>query len=189
MTKELREKYRQAINKVWESERMRDYCCSAADLVYEIAGKLLSVDKPRIETRFCFGHGYCGVSSMEDEQRASDMANHARTSEDYFKRENLKGIEWTISELEDNHRCAYITSAYRDSNSLAGLNFCYMADMELRQGNAEALGVYFHILTPEERQEAVKVYKLERERFTKRLNAYLKRYGLSKVHSWTYLSD
>ena len=29
----------------------------------------------------------------------------------------------------------------------------------------------------------------EKAKFLKRLNTYLKRYGLSKIHSWTYLVD
>ena len=45
------------------------------------------------------------------------------------------------------------------------------------------------MLTKEERQELVKGYEEVRKAFIKRLNTYLKRYGLSKVRTWTYLSD
>ena len=44
-------------------------------------------------------------------------------------------------------------------------------------------------LTKEEIQEILEVYKKQKENFMKRLNTYLKKYGLSKLHTWTYLVD
>ena len=35
----------------------------------------------------------------------------------------------------------------------------------------------------------IEVYKQQIENFKKRLNTYLKRYGLSKLRTWTYLVD
>ena len=35
----------------------------------------------------------------------------------------------------------------------------------------------------------IEVYKQQIENFKKRLNTYLKRYGLSKLTTWTYLID
>ena len=35
----------------------------------------------------------------------------------------------------------------------------------------------------------IEVYKQQIENFKKRLNTYLKRYGLSKLTTWTYLVD
>ena len=44
-------------------------------------------------------------------------------------------------------------------------------------------------LTKTEIKEILDVYKKQKENFTKRLNTYLKKYGLSKLHTWTYLVD
>ena len=44
-------------------------------------------------------------------------------------------------------------------------------------------------LTKAEIKEILEVYKKQKENFTKRLNTYLKKYGLSKLHTWTYLID
>lgn len=41
----------------------------------------------------------------------------------------------------------------------------------------------------EDRQNLIEKTKEEKAKFVKRLNAYLKRFGLSKVHSWTYIID
>ena len=187
MTKELREKYRQAQGLNWSSQKMIDYCCKQADIVYQVRGYLVDIDKPRIETRFCFGFGYCGVSSMEDEQRASDMANYAQTSESYFIRENLKDITQKIETLEENHYIAYLSG--NPKTGLGYIGFCYRCDDEQTKRDVERFGGEYFALTDEERKQIAGYYRIERERFTKRLNAYLKRYGLSKVHSWTYLSD
>lgn len=35
----------------------------------------------------------------------------------------------------------------------------------------------------------IKGYEVVKEQFIKRLNTYLKRYGLTKLNVWTYLSD
>ena len=44
-------------------------------------------------------------------------------------------------------------------------------------------------ITPEEKKTLLKMVEAATERFRKRLNVYLKRYGLSKINSWSYLSD
>ena len=41
-------------------------------------------------------------------------------------------------------------------------------------------------ITERDRAALIEAYKAARENFVKRVNAYLKRYGLSKVRSWTY---
>ena len=44
-------------------------------------------------------------------------------------------------------------------------------------------------LTKKDIEELKKIVQSEKEKFTKRLNTYLKRYGLSKINSWSYLVD
>ena len=44
-------------------------------------------------------------------------------------------------------------------------------------------------ITLEEKKTMLKMVEAATERFRKRLNVYLKRYGLSKINSWSYLSD
>jgi hypothetical protein len=45
------------------------------------------------------------------------------------------------------------------------------------------------MLSGEDLELAKKLVATESKRFEKRLRTYLKRYGLSKIHSWTYWAD
>lgn len=188
LTKELRDKYRQAIERVWKDKKMQDFCCKKADIVFPVRDMLAEVEKPTIETRFCFGYGYCGVSSEEDYQDANSMAQHARTSQDYFVRENMKQINGYIEALEDTGMAAYAIGHYRE-DGIVSIHFCEPWNIEKRKRNAEKANIVFFELTDKERKDIAGYYGIEKQRFQKRLNTYLKRYGLSKVHSWSYLSD
>jgi hypothetical protein len=44
-------------------------------------------------------------------------------------------------------------------------------------------------MTVEDRQAILAGLKREREKFEKRLQTYLKRYGVSKIRTWTYWAD
>ena len=46
-----------------------------------------------------------------------------------------------------------------------------------------------HKLTEDECELLYYTARAEQEKFEKRLNTYLKRYGLSKCHYWTYWLD
>ena len=46
-----------------------------------------------------------------------------------------------------------------------------------------------YILTDEERAELIREYKKAMQAHEKRVNAYLKRYGISKIKVWTYWID
>lgn len=186
MNKELREQFRQAQALRWgKDQKMIDYCCKTADIVYQVRGYLAEIEKPSIETSFCFGYGYCGVSTEEDMQDAARMADHARTNEDYFIAENLHGLNGYIEALGDDSYAAYMTG----SNELVQLHFCRQWEAEQQKRWAENGNYTFIELSGDERKEIAGYYGTEKDRFTKRLRTYLKRYGLSKVQSWTFLSD
>lgn len=79
---EYREEYRAELAKVWKhSTKMIDFCEKEADEIVKINGYLVPMEKPRIETSFCFGYGFCGMSTEEEQRvpmiQAVDM-NHAR---------------------------------------------------------------------------------------------------------------
>ena len=43
-------------------KRMNDYIIkSTSEVIKTSQGYLVDFDKPSIKTRFCFGHGYCGI--------------------------------------------------------------------------------------------------------------------------------
>lgn len=183
---------------VWKgSESMQKYaekeCCY---YIVELEnGDIYAYEKPRIETSFCFGYGMYGVTSEEDMDGASRMAEHARTDKDYFIEENLKDIEDHINRLVkayDGELEAYKYANYSGQPHGTKLKTYSVAST---WENPENDPGRWSRLTDVERlsQEEIKIliqgwYKVA-EMFTKRLNTYLKRYGLSKLNTWTYLRD
>ena len=178
----LREEYRAIQAKRWNNdEKMVNYCTNkVARFVRLKSGHILAIDKPRIETRFCFGYSISRYDS-EDYDRANNMAHHARTSEEYFKTENLKQLQETIDALNGVGRFGYNVAyiSYGDDGE-ATLRFCRRCDL-IEKKREE--------INEQDRAAIITAYKLEIAAFEKRLNAYLKRYGLSKVHTWSYWRD
>ena len=85
----------QEYEKIWpHSPKMVDYCVnSVAEMAVLPAGEIIPIEKQRIATRFCFGEsGY-------DADDAARMAYHARTSQDYFKKENMSHFDDWIQEI------------------------------------------------------------------------------------------
>ena len=190
MTKELRDKYRQAEALRWgRNQKMIDYCCKRADIVFPVRGYVAGIDRPDIRTHFCFCYGYCGVSSEEEYRDAAGMADHASKSEDYFIEKNLGDLNKYIEDLEGSDYTAYASGNCTDNGSIVWINFCRGYEVEQLRFWAEKNGQVFFELTEDERKQIAGYYGIEKDRFTKRLKTYLKRYGLSKVQSWTYLSD
>ena len=90
----MTEKEKEIIKKHYENSYWLDYYLKKFDSVIDIDGKYYwGIDKPSIETSFCFGYGYCGISTEEEDKRASDMAMMARTNEQYFINENIENTE------------------------------------------------------------------------------------------------
>lgn len=190
MNKELREQFRQAEALRWgKNQKMIDYCCKTADIVFSVRGYVAGIDRPNIRTHFCFGYGYCGVSTEEDYRDAARMADHASRSEDYFIEKNLEELNKYIEDLEGSDYTVYVSGNCTDSGSLVWINFCHGYEVEQLRSWAKKNNQVFLELSEGERKEIAGYYGIEKDRFTKRLKTYLKRYGLSKVQSWTYLVD
>lgn len=165
--------------------------------VYELTnGKLFAYDKPELKTRFCFGYGYCATSTDEEEREADRMAEHAATHEDYFIKENLKGINGLIAMVQTGRPAnSYDWETY--TLKLAPVQYCGTPALNVRRPIAtkegERLDHYGDRLA-QPISEADRVLILaalnnEREKLIKRLNTYLKRHGMSKVKTWSYILD
>jgi hypothetical protein len=74
----LHERLRTEQTKRWHNQEMIDYCVNDCEYVVPLEnGGILEINKPRIETRFCFGYGYCGMST-EKGKNASDAAREQK---------------------------------------------------------------------------------------------------------------
>ena len=190
--KQLKELYVECLRDVWnDDERMLRHCLKSCAYIVELKnGCIFKIEKPKIETSFCFGYGYCGTSAEEEFQGASSMVKHARSNQNYFIQRNLEQIEREIESfkkaLEKQYIKVVICPKYLSQSIDNKLCNCVVIDTvqhcpvdldELTFSNIDDIEAIINGL------EIVKA------QFIKRLNAYLKRYGLTKIKAWSYLVD
>ncbi len=189
---------------------MTDFCTNKAAALAELPnGDLIPVEKHKIETDFCFGEsGY----DYDDAQRA---AANARTNEGYFRRENMKHFtKWIddLAEQEEMHgadprlpRFVLLIAekpyyGQPEASKLKGLTFARDGDILAALGGSAFVrdlpgqrvtvrGQNYRIPTRGELDAIRAVYEQAQEEHGKKIDRYLKRYGLSKVNSWTYWRD
>ena len=188
-------------SQVWDSKKMIDYCVNKVATVATMPnGYIIPIDKQSIETRFCFGE------SGFDYEEAQEAAAHARTSADYLKRENMASFDRMVRDLEEsksgrnNYMVVIMDKIYLgqpDGCKLAGFRFERITDIidacggsayieELPGKELFVNGKYCRVATAEEIARILEAVKEARTAHEKKVDAYIKRYGTSKVHSWTY---
>lgn len=185
MSKEtIQEWFDEVIQKKWgNSKSMVAYCqkkCS--DVFKSHSGYLVEFEKPDIKTRFCFGHGFCGITTKEDTENAFACADKARKDIQYFLNENLaKYKEWL--ELLESDETLFLLSSYSGTKACSIRTESYLWQYQYEKDRV------VEELNEEDKKNLKEIILSEKAKFEKRLNTYLKRYGLSKIHSWTYLVD
>lgn len=186
--KELKQRYAEILAaEVWHDDtRMVDFCVKRAAYIVELSsGDILALEKPTIKKDFCFGYSDSRYDT-EDYDRANAAAAHAATSQDYFLSENLHDIENEIDRLESNEPNSwdyYLCVPYYgqpQNSQLKAIKTFYRWDQHAAQ---------YTLLSGEDRARVAEGYKVVKADFEKRLHNYLKRYGLSKVQSWSYWQD
>lgn len=141
----------------------------------------ITFDKQDIEKSFCFGWSYQGGMTYEE---ATDMCHNF--SEADFKAGNLKRFDnkyihrlKAIEEKQIKLKREYITSKE------SGAEIMYITTDRDVSGDIT--------LSVEDSTKLREAYKQKvqdlRNEFEKRLDAYFKKYGLSKIRRWTYCAD
>lgn len=187
------------------NERMASYCSNKVASVAQLpSGELICVDKKHIETRFCFGEsGY----DYDDALRAAD---HARTSEDHFRHENMKhfrdacaALENVLAPADPPPHLVTICRSYLDqpdSCRLRSFGFTRLNDIldacggsafleELPGRELTVRGLQCRVANADEVRAILDAYREAAAEHEKKVERYLRRYGLSKVTSWTYWRD
>lgn len=169
--KELREEYANVYNQEHKPDTLR----TAKDFDYVVQlsdGSLVELSKPRIEKRFCY------PDHLDD---AFESVQKIRTDPEFFVSENLKGYLKLIEEYQNPYQNFWVQNLYRSASSESRLKHIvrgYRVDMDnarrLNSADVELL---------------VSAYNMICADFEKRLRAYVKRYGLTKVYAWTYWAD
>lgn len=196
--KELKEKYMNIIKtEVWQdSERMQEYARKQCDYVVELSnGKIIDIEKPRIKKDFCFGMGMYATYTQEEFEAAEDLAENARTNVEYFINENMKQINEKIGYLKealDGKKEVYTYVHYSgqpDNSELVTYSCVGLSDnpewAPYRWGNLKAVNK----LSSDDIQALIDGLEEVGKKFMKRLNTYLKKYGLEKLNVWTYCRD
>lgn len=196
-------KSQEQLKKIYLDEYKKIYGDDAKWLTYETKSigylvewdeKIFKIEKPSIQTKFCFGYGMYGQSTESDEDEAYNMASIARKQESYFIKSNLENINNEIkilkeilNNMENIDRFANYPPIMLEVNSNYNSNILY----------------YYNVIKTFDRKKddssivtdkkllinLIKGYEEVKKAFTKRLLTYLKKYGLSKIDVWTYLRD
>lgn len=189
----LMDEYLNEWRKIWKNDtRMMEYGRKKTSAIRKLSnGGLLNWEKPSIETSFCFGYRGC------DSSDANKMARHAKSNETYFINENLRNYDNIIKKIESLLNGEDYSSSklyiYREKyNKIDNLNLWSYIILPLCDYiNAKERNTYLdlHEANVDDIKTILQTEKSERTKFEKRLHTYLKKYGLSKVRSWSYWAD
>lgn len=196
--KELKEKYMNIIKtEVWQDDfRMQEYSRKECEYVVELSnGNIISLDKPRIQKDFCFGMGMYASYTDEELEEAEALADKARTDVQYFIDQNMKQITDKIKvlkeALEGKRECyTYINySGQPETSDLMTYTPCRICDNpEFDPRRWQRLHAVKK-LSSDDIQLIIGGLEEVAKKFMKRLNTYLKKYGLEKLNVWTYCRD
>ena len=146
----------------------------------------ITFDKQDIEKSFCFGWSCQGGMTYEE---ATDMCHNF--SEADFKAENLRRFDreyiHTLEAIEEEEQITLGQRYTRGTSEEFGAEIMFIKKRGTYDDNG---GI---TLSTEESARLREAYKQKvqglRNEFEKRLDAYLKKYGLSKIRRWTYCAD
>ena len=133
-------------------------------------------EKPCIQTSFCFA--YDEVGDPQSVEASEELAKHVRKSESYFVNANLREL-LRKKELCEGNELILIEHGYLD-------NVCSIYPEDVIERGYYSKDKVVYRLNEEDKKNLIKIIDEEIEKFTKRLNSYLKRYGTNCVRSWTY---
>ena len=163
---------------VWK-KNLEEFCAKSGDPDYykkhsvgavKLNGGYYVMDKESIDTKFCF------ADEGPDYDYYLELMRDEKKLERYFVAENLSGIDRRI-ELLAGTKPLVIYGPYRDGRVSFG-------DKDYGYGSPDSVD-----MTQEQRTELLNAYRWKRTEFEKRLQSYLKRYGTTKLHTWTYWRD
>lgn len=175
---DIRKGYRAEIIKIYgDDSSLVEYCMKKAGAILKLDnGNYIEFETPSIKTRFCFGWHTHDDEGYKDANR---MARYAEESHEYFKSENLKELDKQIAQFENGDKMYYYRN-YRDYD----VSICEVGTSSHWLWNEQAKEI-----TANDYQRILAALKDEKIRFEKRLDTYLKKYGTSKIKSWSYWAD
>lgn len=168
---------------------MHDYCVKeSSNAVVLESGFVYIFKKPKIKKDFCFGYrltpyGAVGDDNENEYNNANNMCSHVKNDNGkYFKETNLEEFEH-LKDVLTSGKTFYAVATYAGND----LKICSVYDSRTTQ-------MYYNDckkaeLTKNDINNLIAAINEEERKFEKRLNTYLKRYGTSKLHTWSYWVD
>lgn len=153
-----------------------DYILKAYDSAVKLSDGVVLFDRPRIETKFCFR------DEGPDYEFYKELGSDENLLRDYFIRENMD--QNGIAEPDENTDMYIVKYAGEYMPGRVYVKFCNCPEyLNLRREDT------IRIATETERSLYLAELARVRKAFRKRLDTYLKRYGVSKLHTWSYWAD
>ena len=162
-------------------------------------GVVLTVGRPRIETRFCCGEDDRGQGG-EDTPGTVAFAERVlagKRTERGFKAANLRPFDRLMVHLVGRRAWRLARDGGRNAEPERGdfvpcLMACGYTDGSAYFSNAANPGPserVVRILTDDDMGRMRRAYMAVRADFRRRLNAYWKRFGASRIRTWTYWTE
>lgn len=186
--KELKEMYKKELENIWNGDkRMIDHCLKSSTGYIMVGEKIIPFQKPSIKKEFYYPeHGYDYDDVQENINKISD-------NEEYFIQQNIeqtdvyRDIEKLKSAKNDKNQ-HYITIEEKYAGSDVGY-IKYNEPSALYKNGSEYDPTTEKKLDDEAIDTLIEKSEEELNKFKKRLNTYLKKYGLSKVRHSSYWAD
>ena len=156
------------LSAIWGSDSsMIKYCMGKiSDVVFLENGDFITIEKPLIKTRFCFGYGM-----IRGYESAEDCAAYARKSVEHFMSENLDNdLSGWIEILKDSNTPIYTAVKYHGSKE----DTKYKDILYYAHGFGYTKGVGKteepQPITEKDRENLLKAFENAQNKFIKRLN-------------------
>ena len=146
------------------------------DSAVKLSDGVVLFERPKIETKFCFR------DEGPDYEFYKELGSDENLLRDYFIRENMD--QNGIAEPDENTDMYIVKYHGEYRPGRVYVKFCNCPEY-LNLGREDTV----RIATDTERSLYLAELARVRKAFRKRLDTYLKRYGVSKLHTWSYWAD
>jgi hypothetical protein len=161
---------------------MNDYWGKQAMVCLPWKHSWIVIMKEKLETEFCFGYSCIGQGG--DYESASNSRNVAKSDEDYFREENMQKAYGLLDGLSRGK-----LAVFRMRGGMYGIREYEQDEEEVREMYNGKLDIFLYQMEDSFVEEVAGMIQAFAEKQSNRIDAYLKRYGLSKIKTWTYCSD
>ena len=191
----LWEEFRQRVSKAEDGrqELIERHLKDASEIMMTDCGVILVFDKPHVDAGTFWFH-----DEGPNYEYYKQVTDNDETKKEYFLRQNLHEYDDLIKGMtERKDRFGYeLVPVFHEhewcSKGLLGWanEVRMMEEHRVREDEQDPrTRNCVHRMTESDAKKALAILKSERAKFEKRLHAYLKRYGLSKIRFGTYWAD